>query len=519
MALGPARQRETDGVLTRPKAEFAPDHLYGGAAALDSDLASAALTVSNTKTPFGRGSVPQILNSPLAIAVDLIAVVLASVAAGMGYHEIAFQSAGDPLQFAGVGAAIGIFFVSACRLLETGQGTAVSTGKSRAGQGVIAWALSFALLCLMLFALRAGISVSRGFMGVLFLLGMPFVVGVHAHFPNLLARVTGQGKLSARHAIVIGNTGSASLGEFHAEFGRGRYAKPTILDFDAMAPSVAWPAERSALLSRVLEAAHKNDIGDIFVMAERVSGERLAEIYDALSVVPRSVYVIPGKTQAPLWRNRIAHIGDAVAIEIQSEPLGLTARAVKRAFDVMASIVLLILLIPVFALVSLAIKLDSRGPILFRQNRRGLRGHEFRIFKFRSMRVLEDGPSVVQAGRYDRRVTRVGGLIRRLSIDELPQLLNVLSGEMSLVGPRPHAVAHDEHYSKAIPNYDIRQHVKPGITGWAQVNGLRGETKELWKMHRRIEFDIWYARNCSLVLDARILLLTVVEVFRQRNAY
>lgn len=519
MALWPHRQRETDGVLARPKVEFAPDHLYGGAAAFDGDLAGTTLTVPANVDLLRRGSTSRVLNSPLAIAVDLTSVVLASVAAGIGYHKIAFQSLGDPMQFAGVGAAIGIFFVSACRLLETGQGTAVSTNNSRAGQGVIAWALSFALLCLVLFAVRAGISVSRGFIGTLFLLGMPLVVGVHAHFPNLLARATGQGKLSARNAIVIGNAGSASLGEFHAEFGRGRYAKPTILEFDATAPSVAWPAERSALLARVLEAAHKTDIGDIFVMADRVSGERLAEIYDALSIVPRSVYVIPGKTQAPLWRNRVAHIGDAVAIEIQSEPLGMTARAIKRAFDLTASIILLVLLIPVFILVSLLIKLDSRGPILFRQNRRGLRGQEFRIFKFRSMRVLEDGPSVVQAGRYDRRVTRVGGLIRRLSIDELPQLLNVVSGEMSLVGPRPHAVAHDEQYAKSIPNYEIRQHVKPGITGWAQVNGLRGETKELWKMHRRIEFDIWYARNCSLFLDARILLLTVVEVFRQRNAY
>ncbi|HEX2760226.1 MAG TPA: exopolysaccharide biosynthesis polyprenyl glycosylphosphotransferase [Rhizomicrobium sp.] len=519
MAQWPARQRETDGILARSKAEFAPDHLFGGAAALDGDLANAALTVPISKGLLPHGSAARILNSPLTIAMDVISVVLASVAAGIGYHKIALQSFGDPLQFAVIGAVIGIFFVSACRLLETGQGTAVSTGNSRAGQGVIAWALSFGLLCLLLFALRAGISVSRGFIGTLFLLGMPWVVGVHAHVPSLLAHVTGQGKLSARRAIVIGNAGSASLGELHAEFGRGRYAQPTILEFDATAPSVAWPVERSALLTRVLEAAHKTDVGDIFVMADRVSGERLAEIYDALSVVPRSVYVIPGKTQAPLWRNRITHIGDAVAIEIQSEPLGLTARAIKRAFDLTASIILLVLLIPVFILVSLLIRLDSRGPILFRQTRRGLRGQEFRIFKFRSMRVLEDGPSVVQAGRYDRRVTRVGGLIRRLSIDELPQLLNVVSGEMSLVGPRPHAVAHDEQYSKAIPNYEIRQHVKPGITGWAQVNGLRGETKELWKMHRRIEFDIWYARNCSLLLDARILLLTVVEVFRQRNAY
>ena len=267
MAHGPLRHRETDGVLARSAApEFSPDHFYGAAAAtLDGGLSGATLTVPKT---IHRGS--RILNSPLMMAADLIAVVLASVAAGSAYHKIAFQNFGDPLQFVSIGAAIGIFFISACRLLETGQGTALSTSNSRAGQGVIAWILSFALLCLVLFAFRAGISVSRGFVGTLFLMGGPLVVGVHAHFPNLLARATGQGKLSARNAIVIGNTGSASLGEFQAEFGRGRYAKPTILEFDATAPSVAWSAERSTLLARVLEAGHKNDVGDIFVRAEGV---------------------------------------------------------------------------------------------------------------------------------------------------------------------------------------------------------------------------------------------------------
>jgi lipopolysaccharide/colanic/teichoic acid biosynthesis glycosyltransferase len=157
--------------------------------------------------------------------------------------------------------------------------------------------------------------------------------------------------------------------------------------------------------------------------------------------------------------------------------------------------------------------------MLFRQERLGHRSHPFRILKFRTMRVMEDGESVIQAAKNDSRITRVGRILRRTSIDELPQLVNVLKGEMSIIGPRPHAVAHDKLFSKLVDNYELRQHVKPGITGWAQVNGFRGETPQVELMRTRIEMDIWYATNCSLLLDAQILLRTSYELFRQRNAY
>jgi undecaprenyl-phosphate galactose phosphotransferase/putative colanic acid biosynthesis UDP-glucose lipid carrier transferase len=153
------------------------------------------------------------------------------------------------------------------------------------------------------------------------------------------------------------------------------------------------------------------------------------------------------------------------------------------------------------------------------QTRNGYRGKPFKIVKFRTMHVREDGPVVRQASRNDPRVTRIGRFLRKSSIDELPQLLNVLLGQMSLVGPRPHPLALDEFHSRAIENYEIRQHVKPGLTGWAQVHGLRGETATRDQMYKRIEFDLWYAVNASLLLDAEILVRTVFEVFRQRNAY
>jgi exopolysaccharide biosynthesis polyprenyl glycosylphosphotransferase len=192
---------------------------------------------------------------------------------------------------------------------------------------------------------------------------------------------------------------------------------------------------------------------------------------------------------------------------------------VKRLADIVLSATCLILLMPLLLMTALAIKLDSSGPVIFRQRRCGFNGRHFNIFKFRTMSVLENGEQVVQAKRNDSRVTRVGALLRRTSIDELPQLLNVLKGDMSIIGPRPHALAHDNEFMELVAKYAYRHHVKPGITGWAQVNGQRGETRTVSDIENRVELDLFYIDNWSLVLDAKILCLTLVEVLRGDNAY
>jgi undecaprenyl-phosphate galactose phosphotransferase/putative colanic acid biosynthesis UDP-glucose lipid carrier transferase len=176
-------------------------------------------------------------------------------------------------------------------------------------------------------------------------------------------------------------------------------------------------------------------------------------------------------------------------------------------------------LLPLMLLIAAAIRLGSRGPAIFRQRRKGFNGKEYVIYKFRTMTVMEDGPAIVQARKSDARVTWIGRLLRQTSIDELPQLYNVLRGEMSMVGPRPHALAHDDEYSEVIANYAFRHHVKPGITGWAQVHGFRGATPQLEQMAKRIELDLWYISNWTFALDLQILLRTSVELVRGRNAY
>jgi len=197
-------------------------------------------------------------------------------------------------------------------------------------------------------------------------------------------------------------------------------------------------------------------------------------------------------------------------------PLTPFERAVKRTLDIVGSATAILFLWPLLLLAAIAIKFDSGGPVIFQQRRTGLSGKEFVIFKFRTMTVLEDGPAITQACRGDVRATRVGKFLRRSSIDELPQLLNVLRGEMSLVGPRPHAVAHDREYKAHIADYGFRHHIKPGITGWAQINGLRGETRSLEKMTERVKLDLWYIENWSLGFDINILVRTCFEILRGR---
>lgn len=206
------------------------------------------------------------------------------------------------------------------------------------------------------------------------------------------------------------------------------------------------------------------------------------------------------------------------AIELRSVPLTRQQLAAKRLLDLVGGMLALLITLPVLVLIVAFIRLDSPGPVLFRQRRIGFNGRPFHIYKFRTMTTLEDGAVIRQTCRNDARVTRVGRTLRKLSLDELPQLLNVLRGEMSLVGPRPHALAHDTEYRQAIAHYAARHNVKPGITGWAQVNGWRGPTPQLDLMVRRVEHDLWYVDHWSIWFDIRIMLLTIIRAGNTENA-
>jgi putative colanic acid biosynthesis UDP-glucose lipid carrier transferase len=220
-----------------------------------------------------------------------------------------------------------------------------------------------------------------------------------------------------------------------------------------------------------------------------------------------------------LMRAQLAEIDGIPVLAVCETPFCGMNGVLKRASDIVFSSALIACLWPVMLAIALGVKLTSPGPVIFKQRRYGLYGERIQVYKFRTMSVCEDAGAVTQARRDDPRVTAFGRFLRRTSLDELPQLFNVLFGTMSMVGPRPHAVAHNEEYRKLIDGYMLRHKVRPGITGWAQVNGFRGETESLDKMKRRVEYDLHYLRNWSLGLDITILLRTVRLVVRDSNAY
>ena len=272
-------------------------------------------------------------------------------------------------------------------------------------------------------------------------------------------------------------------------------------------------------LTNVAEYAKANDISRIYIALPMASQPRILKLLDDLRDTTASIYFVPDLFIFDLIQARVDRVNDVPVVAVCETPFYGVNLLLKRLSDIVLSGLILTLIAPIMLGVAIAVKLSSPGPMLFKQRRYGLDGKEILVYKFRSMTVAEDGDKVVQATRNDQRITRVGAFIRRTSLDELPQFINVLEGKMSIVGPRPHAVAHNEQYRKLIKGYMMRHKVKPGITGWAQVNGYRGETETLEKMEKRIECDLDYLRNWSLRLDISIIIRTALLVVKDSNAY
>jgi putative colanic acid biosynthesis UDP-glucose lipid carrier transferase len=272
-------------------------------------------------------------------------------------------------------------------------------------------------------------------------------------------------------------------------------------------------------LSTVAAYVRDTGINVIFISQSMSANARVRQVLDDLQDTTASIYFLPDMVNLDLMQARFDEVGGIPVVAIRETPFSGLNSLIKRTSDIVLASVILLLLAPFMLTIAIAVKYTSKGPVIFRQRRYGLNGDEIVVYKFRSMAVCEDGARVTQAQKDDLRVTRLGAVLRRTSLDELPQFLNVLGGSMSIVGPRPHAVAHNEQYRGLIKGYMLRHKVKPGITGWAQVNGLRGETDTLDKMEARVEFDLDYLRNWSLRLDLWIVLRTVKVVLGRDNAY
>jgi putative colanic acid biosynthesis UDP-glucose lipid carrier transferase len=284
-------------------------------------------------------------------------------------------------------------------------------------------------------------------------------------------------------------------------------------------PLATDPLQVLGNLDALIKQARDGKIDVIYITLPMRAEKRVQELIARLSDTTVSVYMVPDFFMFDLMNASWSHVGDIPTVSIHETPFYGVDGWVKRVEDIVLSSVILALIAIPMLIIATGVKFSSPGPVIFRQRRYGLSGQEIEVWKFRSMTVCENGDDVRQATKCDPRITAFGAFLRRTSLDELPQFINVLQGRMSIVGPRPHAIAHNEEYRKLISGYMLRHKVKPGITGWAQINGWRGETESLDKMRNRVEHDLTYIRNWSLWLDIKIILVTALKGFCGKNAY
>ena len=388
----------------------------------------------------------------------------------------------------------------------------------------IAWSLTFTLLITLAFLFKVTSDYSRIATTLWFFLAPIALsllrIAVRSGLRQLRgyrrdlkrAVIAGAGQLGCRLADILGS-----------DHGSGIEIQALYDDKKPMGNQLITPEGRALTVA-----------GDLAQMVKDVTAQRIEIVYFALPMqeerrilesiehlhdTPASIYVVPDLFIAELAEARWGRIGELPMVALFEEPFGGISGGVKRLEDLLlATLALTLLLLPMLV-IALLVKLTSDGPVLFRQRRYGLMGEEIQVWKFRTMTVCEDGPEIPQAQANDARVTPLGHFLRRTSLDELPQFVNVLQGRMSIVGPRPHAVAHNELYRKLIRGYMRRHKVRPGITGWAQVNGARGETKEVAAMEQRVRYDLEYIQNWSLWFDLRIILRTVWVVLKGDRAY
>ncbi len=382
--------------------------------------------------------------------------------------------------------------------------------------------------CTLLFIMAVGVVVrcydhlSRGMLLAWFAVAPAIMLAFRTVLRTLQRSLRARG-LNTRHYAIVG------INELAIQLARNIEQNPEmglnlIGFFDDRPPerTVTMPAEygkKTGGQKRLIALARNGKVDTIYITFPMRAEERIRELLAELSDTTASVYIVPDFFVFELLHSRWSDIGGLPAVSVFENPFYGIHGLVKRGMDIaLASIGLVLLSVPMAA-IALAIRWSSPGPILFRQKRYGLGGEEIKVWKFRTMRVMENGAVVTQTTQNDPRVTRFGAFLRRTSLDELPQLFNVLRGSMSLVGPRPHATAHNEQYRTQIDGYMLRHKVKPGITGLAQVQGFRGETDTLDKMERRVECDHQYIRDWSLWLDLKILFKTIGVVFYGKNAY
>jgi Undecaprenyl-phosphate glucose phosphotransferase len=454
---------------------------------------------------------------PFLASFDAALVLFSSVVGGVGY-QLFIGAYGDVGVYVGIGIVASLIYVFAAWLLGLYE-LHVLLVRRDYWRVLICWFFAVMLLALLLFLLKLGSHISRGSIVFLMALGLLLLVAWRNMAKRLIRWTLSKGAIHGRHAIVIGT--DEELASFDREkllrsYGTTELDRFVLPPDDEKEPRSSFDPSR---LDAAVERAGELSAEEIVLALPWHDRAQLNVVRDRLRMSPLPVRLLPDQSVRSILSQPVASQEGALSIALQRGPLTPSEQFIKRIFDIVVAGSILLIMSPVMLAAAGAIKLTSSGPMVFRQRRNGFNGREFLIYKFRTMSVLEDGPVISQAKPADRRITKLGRLLRRFSIDELPQLINVLRGNMSLVGPRPHALSHNDQYGMLIADYAFRHHVKPGITGWAQINGLRGRTARLEQMASRVEYDLWYIKNWSLWLDVKIVARTCIEVLRGRGAY
>ncbi len=385
---------------------------------------------------------------------------------------------------------------------------------------VVSWVQLLAILALFAFATRSLHLFDEDVIGF-WIVATPIAQIAVVRAGQLVVRRRARDRANLRSAVIIG---AGSLGvKVRRALSAGIVQRIDFAGFfddrkDSRVDADA-AARRVGGLKDAAPFIRENGIKDVFITLPLGSQPRIIELLEDLQGTTASIYFVPDVFGISIIQGRLLDMNGVPVVGICETPFTGTNALIKRISDIVLASIILALISPVMLAIAVGVKLSSPGPVIFKQRRNGLDGEEIVVYKFRSMRTMDDGAVIQQATKEDPRITKFGAFIRRTSLDELPQFVNVLQGRMSIVGPRPHAVAHNEQYRELIKAYMVRHKVKPGITGWAQVNGQRGETETIDKMQARIEYDLEYLRNWSLAFDLRIIARTLKVMFVDRNAY
>ncbi|MCA1453713.1 undecaprenyl-phosphate glucose phosphotransferase [Bradyrhizobium sp. BRP22] len=447
---------------------------------------------------------------------DVAIILIASVVSTLLYRLYADWTTVDVGKAVGSAIVVAALCVSLLKLRGMYRPAELLALRRQVQAVCLCWAFVFLLLSGAVGALNLSAELSRGAGAAFAVVGLVMLIGYRVIMRALLLKGLDERKFSGGNVVLI--TDQAQLRDTGLAQALTAVGFRLAGHFSLPRPGAS-SSHRKRLSALVVQHARGSDIEEIIVEADPNRWSELREFVAELRVLPFPVVFVPIGAASEMFAQPTRDLGSAIGVEVQRRPLTPLECAAKRCIDLIGAGICLIMLAPLLGVVAIIIKLDSAGPVLFRQQRCGFNGRSFSIYKFRTMLVLEDGPSVVQAKAVDSRVTWIGKWLRRTSIDELPQLLNVLDGSMSLVGPRPHAMAHDSQFDEAVQHYAFRRRVKPGLTGWAQIHGCRGPTPTRALIEQRVEYDLWYIDNWSLRLDLAILLRTPVEVLRARNAF